>query len=185
MALCTVDEVKAYAGIDTAKTETKELIQALINRMQDAFESYCDRKFDSQEHTEYQDGYGGQMLFTDQYPITSVSGIWESTSRTWSDVDAVDSNDYFISSHRTILRKSGFYLNYPKSIKVIYTAGYSTIPDDLKQACITEVTRHMDIRRSPSISSKVFQEATTSYTMDAFLPTTLMTLDMYRKRDLI
>lgn len=184
MPLCTKDEVKNYIGMSGSDATIDTLISDLCNRVSTTIETYCNRTFDSTTHTEYYDGHGTDTLYTNNYPITSVSGIWEDSGREWEDSSVVDSDEYF-TTDTTIYRKLSTFIDYPVAIKLTYTSGYTTLPADLKQAAITEVARLYEKRKEVSVTDKTYGDATTSYSMDVFLPNSLLVFDMYRRKYVI
>lgn len=184
-ALCNLEEVKDYYGLRGAKPEEDEQYEKLIDHFTTIFETYCDREFKSREHTEYHDGNGTRFLYPDQYPITSVSGIWSSTNWDWDDDTLIDSDTYAIKNTNCIVRKSSVFTKYDnQNIKIIYTAGYSSIPEDLKLACIEEVVRAYKNRKGVDVLAKTAADGSiTRYTKD-LMPSTLRILDTYKRKEL-
>lgn len=184
MALCTREEVKSYMSMTGSNSDIDSTIKDLCNRLSATIESYCGREFSSAEYTEYHNGYGNVILYTNNYPVTSVSGIWEDTSRDWPVNTEVDSDEYFVNEG-AIYRRDAYFLDWPMSIKIIYTAGYATIPYDLKQACIVEVARSYEQRKEQGVDTKAYADANTTYVLDDFLPNSKLVIDLYKHRKII
>jgi len=179
MTLCSRDDVKDYLNLTTA--EDDDTIKSLTEYMSAVIDKYCDRTIESTVTTEYHNGHGVRTLYPNQYPITSVSGIWQDTAYEWGSGTEIDSSKYLVVNSNNILLKSDRFYEYPMCIKIIYTAGYSTIPDDLKFVCITEVVRHLKRRDDPAVISRSSTDSSISYDIGDFLPTSKVVLDRYKK----
>jgi hypothetical protein len=180
-ALATLDEVKNYQGITGTKPEDDNLIEDMINRYTTMFESYCDRKFKLETYSEYYDGTGTQDLFTDAYPITHVTTIYDDVGWEWDSNSLIASAGYRIADDNRITLKSGWFPAYNQSIKITYSAGYEDIPDDLKQVCIVEVARAFKNRKQMDTQMKTLPDGTVQYTSSDLLPQTKRVLDGYRR----
>lgn len=181
-SLITLDNVKLFIGLSNSTSDVDDLIEDLIDRISTSFETYCDRKFLSREYTEYYDGVGEDKLFVDQYPIITISGIWDDRDWGWASDTIVDSDYYRISNNGWfVVFNNTVLLDYQQNVKIAYTAGYSTIPDDLKQACIEEVARTYKNKNQIDISSKTLIDGSVSYVVTDFLPKTLTILNKYKK----
>jgi hypothetical protein len=180
--LCNLDEVKQYYGMTGASSGEDLLLEDLIDQFTEIFEVYCNRKFKSREFTEYHDGNGTRHLTPDQYPIITISGIWSSTNWDWDSDTLIDSDTYTIKNTRSIIMKSIIFPKWDNlNVKIIYTAGYSSIPEDLKLSCIEEVIRAYKNRKGVDVLAKTAPDGSiTRYTKD-LMPTTLRVLNSYKK----
>lgn len=144
-ALTILSTCKTHLGIATDVSTHDSIIEQLINAASDAIESYCNRKFKSQEHTETYDGNGSEYLVLRHYPISAVSAV----SENGSDLSA-DDEDYEILTDEGILYREVGWSEDARNIDVTYTAGYvlpqdadeetpATLPEALSVACIMYV----------------------------------------------
>lgn len=180
MALCTLSDVKLLLGIQSIDTNEDDLISTLIDNVSTMISNYCDRTFESTTYTEYYDGcYYPNKLYTHQYPIISVSGIYDDVS--WVYTTPITSGSYRINNiYVELLPGYTFSYGYG-NIKIIYTAGYTTIPGDLKQSCIEEVVRKYKRRNELHVSSMSYGTESTTAFIDDLLPTTKITLNKYKR----
>jgi hypothetical protein len=179
--LCLVSEVKNYLGITTIDSTEDALIETLIDGVSKLFEMYCGTVFEATEYTEFYDGDGTSCLFPYNYPITSISGIWDDMSWEWGDNTKIEATNYRIKNSNTIILRDIVFYDYEQNIKIIYTAGYITIPADIKQACVEETARKYKGKEHIDMVSLSFgTESTTKYIND-LLPTTKTVLSKYRK----
>lgn len=181
-ALCTVNDVTNFIGTDN--TEDRDLFESLINSVSTTFASYCDRHFESATYTEYYDGKEDQqVLYTKEYPITSVSGLWDDTEWAWADATKYAATDYMVSSDGLSIALYPSYEFYEgrNNIKITYVAGYSTIPADLKQACVNEVVRLFKRRNTIDVSAITMSDGSITVLSDDLMPTTRLTLAKYKR----
>lgn len=139
--LTTRANVKAALKIATAQTSEDDFIDSLITRESKAIQTECNRVFNDQDFTEYRNGDGTAFLLLKNYPINSISAIYDDTSRVYGASTQIDNDVIVIDpefDNRVFLDGSVFQAGI-RNIKAVYNAGYSTIPGDLEQGCILRV----------------------------------------------
>ena len=188
MSLCDAATVTRYLRLTNnddgyiVSNDQDSVIEDLIDMVGSVFDNYCENNIEATENTEYHSGYGDNILIVNKKPITTISGIWEDCTRSWGDSTLIDSDNYFILESNVIMLKISTFLKYDKSIKIIYTAGYTTIPSDIKLAAVNEVCR---IYRNNYMKGHVGVEGLTgegfgiTYSVDDLLPQTKLVLDKY------
>lgn len=179
-SLVTLDNVVKFIGQDSFNSDDSDLIEDLINRVSTLFESYMNRNILSREYTERYDGGGSDKLFPKQPKITTVSGVWDDYDWDFTDDDLVDADDYTVVDSNYIVFKDITLGAYSQNIKIIYTAGYTSTPEDIKQACITEVARMFKNRLEVDITAQTLADGSVSYSAKTFLPLTVTTLNKYK-----
>lgn len=183
MSILSIDDAINYLDINLGNNDQDQL-EMIVAGVQADFETICNRSFDSATYTEYHDGVGNDRLHLEQFPVTSITGVYEDTSREWEASSEVDSDDYFLVDESVIMRKSGLFTVFPQAIKVVYVAGYSsvTMPSDLKMACIDEVVRRYRQQyknMDTGVGSRTEEGITTSYITNHFLDSTERVLELY------
>ncbi len=187
--LISLEDVNdAFQWTATEATTESGLLINLINRTSARMETYCGRKFKARSYIEYQDGDGGPMVFTDQYPITTVSSLWDDIERLFTNSanDEIDSADYLIYSDEGSIRlyndESTFDRGY-QNIRITYSGGYDTIPADLEQACLDWVlTLYRKIKdRTHGYMTKSASGASVLIDLKAIPDSVKMVLDSYKK----
>jgi hypothetical protein len=138
--LITKAEYKTYAGI--ASTNQDAEIDLLIPQVSELVKTYCRRTFvdyvDEAKTEVFAGGYGSIIL--KETPVLQVLSVQKSTDygQNYSDltefVDWVKDADYIVS-----INPQGFepLIN---GYTVSYTAGYETVPQDLRLAVLDLVT---------------------------------------------
>lgn len=146
MAIASAAEVAEILGCGAGETAMLQLRDAA----QAAIETYCDRRFDSAQWTEYHNGRGDSYLFVKNAPITDSAGaitrdssnitVHDDVDREY-DADAlVDADDLVISDPDAgeVYYDGGTFLADIQNIKIVYYGGFTaaTMPEDVKQAYI-------------------------------------------------
>lgn len=185
-ALTSLDDLKEYIGLTTGDHDL--LLENLIDRATDLFETYCDRKFAAAAYTEYHDGRGLDKLFPKQWPVNSVTSIHDDSDWTWGADTLIDAGDYRIAHDGYIQMKTSTFSDDVQNVKIVYNGGYSTIPEDLAQACIEQAA--WMFKQSPEgsallgVSAKSFPDGSVSYTTRDLLSQVTLVLEKYRRRNL-
>jgi len=146
------------------------LIEQIINSSSSWIENFCRRKFATQTHTEYYDGNNYIHLKLDNFPVTAHTSValWDSQEQTVLET-LTDNVDYeFYNEEGTIYKGSG-WAKGTKNWRVIYTAGYSssTMPEDLKQACMQLCNLLYNKRDKAGYNSETIGMYSVSYTSSA------------------
>jgi hypothetical protein len=188
-ALVNLDNARDFLQLKGDQETRENVLIDIINHVSNRIESYCDRHFISRgELTEYYDGNGTNKLFTRYYPITAVSNIYSDTDWAWGSDTEITSDYYRIgqNSRYILLKNDNFEEDY-QNIKVIYTAGYtdrSSLPDDLRHACLLHVYRiyqkywkNADV----AVSDVSDDSGGRSYLSEQFDPEVKGILDTYRR----
>ena len=154
MALSTVADYKAYAGITASTWDTQ--LGVILTAAQKTMERYCNcDSLEAAAYTEYHDGQVSELVVVRNVPINSV------TSVILVSVDGsettVDSDDYTYNSLTGVIsfkRPSRGLVSYDdwgypegygdgvspnfgygfRNVKVTYNGGHSSVPADLKFA---------------------------------------------------
>lgn len=133
--LTTLANLKSVLHQDVSTDDT--LLKAIITRVSASIASTCNRIFYAHDITEYQDGEGDSTLVAEQYPINSITSIHDDVERAYGSDTLIASTDYVYYSEKGLIKLDNYYFAVGlKNIKLVYNAGYSTVPQDLEMACI-------------------------------------------------
>jgi hypothetical protein len=185
-ALISLDDIREALGLESEEVKDDGFIINLINRASTRIESYCGRTFAASYYTEYHDGDGTSEVLLDQYPITHVSGLWDDIDRDFGDDYEIGSDDYLIYANEgrlSLYNDETTFCVGRQNIKVCYSGGYTTIPDDLADACVNWVLH--DYRRtkdkSHSFSSRSYGGASVGLDLSAIPSSIKAILINYKK----
>lgn len=135
--LITKTELKRFIGIEADDTDQDDLLDDLISAVSEQAKLDTGRQLESSVITEYHVGDGTNRLMLNEWPVNSIASIHDDDDRVWDANDAIDTDDIQISNQvpGLIIYDGGYFtIGTTENIKVVYNAGYATIPADLKQA---------------------------------------------------
>jgi hypothetical protein len=139
--LITKAEYKAYAGISSNNHDTE--IDALIPKVSALVKEYCRRKFiDFVDEARTDQFNGGTATFIlPETPVIQIQSVGYSTDYGQTYTDLVEYTDWVLDQGMYIvaINPNGFEPRL-KGYRVTYTAGYETVPADLKLAVMDLVT---------------------------------------------
>lgn len=142
MSLCTSANVKLWLSINDTNHDT--IIAALILSVDSFVNMYCNRTIEAASYTHYFDGNGSKEMFLPEYPINSITSIHDDTERAFGAAALIASTDYvfYKESGRVVLFQGGYFTEGFQNIKVVYNAGYSSVPAAIEQAA-KEIVAYM------------------------------------------
>ena len=147
--LVTIQQYKDFAGLQGVKSDAR--INTIIPQVTQVVKNYCGSSivdYYSSAKTEYFDILDDRTsrIMLDESPVNTVTSVSERESQADSYITLITGNsdnsgkyEYIVdSSTDSIVRTNDSATKYfPKgweAVKVIYTAGYSATPEDLKLA---------------------------------------------------
>lgn len=135
--LVTVAEYKAYAGISSTTQDTA--IGIVIGKVSHLVKNICRRTF-----LDYVDEYktdvfpgGTGRLLLPETPILNVASVEFSDNYGKDYVELIEFEDYVVDQQQDAVEIIAYALREYKRVnafRVTYTAGYESIPEDLKLA---------------------------------------------------
>jgi hypothetical protein len=138
-ALTTIDAALEYLGVKTNDENRIGKIKQCINGASWYCNSYTKRQLLSRAHTDYYNGGGISMIMLNNYPCTTLTSVYDDLDRVYGADTLIAADDLVVMPNDllyTVVYDGGTFMNGVKNVKVTYTAGYSTIPYDLEQACL-------------------------------------------------
>ena len=129
MALCSFSDVEAIVGIDFSSTVQTSITNNFIPYSDKIIKTYIGYEIEQTNHTEILFGNNMRELSLKNLPVNSITSVVEDGNT------LTEGNDEEFVVHpngrleRVLGRWSG---SKPRNITVVYNAGYSTIPDDIR-----------------------------------------------------
>lgn len=160
-SLVTLTECKSALGLDD-RDENFTIFLSIAATY--SAENHCLRRLLRKRQTEYFDSLGGNAFFLKEYPVREIVSIHEDRAHRFPETSRIDPEHYYCTPDPidaedliTTLTLTPPY-GIPrgrKSIRVIYTAGYSVeeVPPDIKQAVIEIVAWNQMRYRSRRIGA--------------------------------
>jgi len=196
--LTTVARAKRHASLSGVNSTLLENLLSAAGRI---IEDYCGREFESGSHTERHTGDGTAQVWLRHFPITAL------TSVTITDGNGTDYSidtgefDYDASTREgdgrlwfypwvegTSRDYNVFPTGQTKNVSIVYTAGFSTMPDDIQEACIKIALAlyGQGATSKPGVTSfkmGEYSETRGTGSTKAEIDTLLITLNNYRVLD--
>lgn len=174
IALISLDDAEDLLKISNSNATETEILEALIDQVSAMINRYCGRQFISRSWTEYYNGRGQAELILRNFPIVSITSLYNSTNlREWTSTYLVDvSANVLVKKDQGIIRlwnNEHSFLSGEENIKIVYTAGYAVadVPQDLKFAARKWVAKlYKDYNAGiHNIQSQTIGENTTTYSV--------------------
>ena len=179
--LTTLADVKAWLQTGQAALPTTDdaLLTRLVSAASQYIQTWLNRQIASADYLEIRDGTGGQRLQFACFPVTAVLSL----TIDGQDVPAAPSFNaagYRFSSTQLSIRGYRFKRG-AQNVVIAYTAGYSTTPPEVAQACIELVSlRYRERTRIGEISRSLGGAETVSYAQKDMSDATKTLLQQYR-----
>jgi len=183
-ALITWDRLKAE--LETSgffDSDDRDRGIRFINAVSRRANSITRRKLKSRTYTDATfDGTGDDHLVLPQYPVTAVSAVSVDITRAFAATAVLDSDDYEYDEDTGILY---IWIGTPKfkrCVRVTYTAGYVTAPDDLQDAIVQAVAYSWkkSVSKSFGVQSITGDGVTTQFEIDLPIPS-MRIIESYKR----
>ena len=175
LALTSLIKVKRHLEIATATTTWDNMLIDFINGVSASIDAYCNRKFvkpASASYTEYFDGEGKSQVAVKNRPITEITSLHDDPDRNYESDTLIDSTLYTYYPNEGIIKlvdeegivnNPGIFCNSQRNVKVVYKAGYTTIPYDIEQAVNKWVAKLYGQRGKDGVASERLGAYAVSY----------------------
>jgi hypothetical protein len=171
MAIATAANVRDYIRALTGTGEDT-LLDSLILRFDRIGSSYCGfptasnlSTFENNTYTHYFDGDGSDRLQLRVVPANTITSVHVDVDRKYDSDSLVAASDYELFTDEGLLllkteSDQGSFSTGYRSVKVVYTAGFTTIPDAIVHACGIQVN-HWYMNRDTIGKSNISQGGST------------------------
>jgi hypothetical protein len=139
--ILTVNQLRTTYGLASINETTAAKFEALIEAATTAVFEFIGRDREVGSFVQYFDG-GVQQFVLNHTPVASVVGVYVDPDRLYA--TALGSAEYRLDTSSGVLT---VYTNVPDAVDVVrvsYTAGWATVPDDILY-CIAMTVQHMAI----------------------------------------
>ncbi len=185
--LCATADLKTMLGITSSAQDT------LLGLVKDSAEQYAKihtgRDLLVTTYTDYYDGNGARSLRLRQRPIVSVTSIYADPARLFESGSLIPASDLIADSRSLELGWIELFqyvfTRGAKSIKVVYVAGYATIPSDLSMAVKLIAAKQFKVidKKMFAETSRTVGDQTITLNPEALPKDALNILDRYRRID--
>ena len=197
--IITLQQYKDFAGLQGVQTDAR--INVIIDSISQLIKNYCGTSFidfystDKTEFFDILDNHTTRIMLGES-PLVSVSQVQEREDQSSSYVtlitensDSSDKYEYMIDTVTDSIVRTNSTTDIPfprgrKAVKVVYRAGYSSTPEDLKLACFDLVKYYLKDERKDRMTiagATVENAVSTSIRNNAGFPDHIKrVLDMYK-----
>ncbi len=190
--LITLQDYKTAEGISAPKDDAR--LNVIIPSVSQLVKTYCGNSivdfFSSNKTETFNINWATYIVQLTESPVNAIVSVKERESYGSSYVTlTTGAQEYFLDSDTdSIFRTTtAGYKNWPKgvgAVEVVYTAGYSAVPADLKLAVLDLVTYYLkdEHKQRQSIAGASIQNASSSSQRDnvAFPDHIKRVLDLYK-----
>lgn len=169
--LVSLDDVKAFLKVTSEDDDA--ILESFVNLGSAWANAYTERLLRSRVLTEYYDGDGDSELLLRQYPVSALSNLYDDVLRAFGAGTAIDiASNVVLDSEKGIIRLWNQAVAFNAGIanvKVVYTAGYTAIPESIKEAVLLYIgnlyrRQYQDQRFG--VASETIGDRTTNYASD-------------------
>jgi len=195
-ALTSLANLKTYLNISGTTNNT--FMETLVDRATALMEEYTRRNLKARDYSydsdseDYDkdnavmDGNDRDVLILPQRPVNSLTTL-RVNEQAIDESTGVYVCGWMIDKARGMVRlRCYLFTKGMDNIELAYNAGYSTVPDDLEQACIEQAA--WMYKQSPvgqgllGVSSRSLQDGSINYTTRDILPQVKLVLQDYKQR---
>ncbi len=180
MALCTPDAVVRYANLTNPDWD---LLDQLCDRAAAVIEAYCRCSFSLEQRDELYDiAPGQQSIVLRGYPVQEISAIYDGLSAT-SQGRQLQPSEFVLDAAAGIVRlRSGSFTPGAAACRVVYTAGYSSVPDSVAQAATMLVADWYRSRPDGRAAQEAVDGYSVRYNPEALPPQVRQLLEPFRRQ---
>lgn len=156
-ALCSLSDVKSFLGISVSTYDS--LLEILIDSVTDWIESECGGRRFKDEGADIEEVYDGDFdstgrrkIFLRRYPVNEIDetqgiefNLGTQGTPSWTKQSR---EDWTLIPDRGEIVFDAPLIQGKQNIRLSYQGGFTTIPNDLRLACIKMVAKEFDKRNS-------------------------------------
>lgn len=186
-AIISLADYKTFMGTPNL-SPNDAVVEMVIESVSELFDNVVECDLTSATYTaETIDGSGRSWLYLPHWPVTTFTTCVEDGTT------LVKDTDFYVDYDRGILDKvtmewpwyseTPIWTNKRHGVVNTYTAGYITLPADIKLAALVETARQFDViqKRMFGESSRSLEGVSVTINTDELLPATLSTLSRYMR----
>lgn len=153
----------------------------MLDSANDFVISYIGREIESASYTEFFDGDGQREILMKNYPVTTLTSFEENTGTLQTPVwTPKDATTYKLSPNIAKLFLTFYKTRGFQNFKVVYTAGYATIPGDIKLATLKLAAGYYNTSKSDGVKREAVAGDSIEYDTSEIPSDVLVILNNYR-----
>jgi uncharacterized phiE125 gp8 family phage protein len=185
----TLARVKRHLNLDADNTDLDDKINDLIPAASLALEHHIGHPLHEATYTEYYDGDRTNEIILDHYPVSAITSINDDLTRVFDAASLLLPANYVydangqrnIGSVRLFQGTATFFQRGIQNVKVVYVAGYATLPEDAEMAAVHLVAWLLSRSGSEGMSAATLGAKSESYEPDSIPPYIKRMVAAYKK----
>lgn len=176
--LTTLANVKQWVNVTNSTDDS--LLTRLITSVSNFMQSWLNRQLTSTAYADAYDGADTDTVMIPNYPVTAVASVVVDNIPIPASTDPTTPGWTF--DQYSVRLIGGYRFSRGRSNVVInYTAGYSTMPVEIEQACIELVSLRYAERLRPGVTSRSIGGENISYSSAGISDSVSELLQQYKK----
>jgi hypothetical protein len=183
-ALITLEDYKLYKKL--TKTDSDEELSAIIASVSNLIKTYCGHSFIDYYTTPKVETFNIKQsqhaILLNEWPVKTVSLIEYREEHT-EPYKTLDPSEYYVDmSIDTLFKHSGYWESGFGSVKVTYTAGYESTPEDIKIAGLDLVHHYFkeEYKERKTLGAATLDNGYSKLGNSKWPPHVIRVLDLYR-----
>lgn len=155
MSLISTADLRTWLGIEEGDKGPNAKLDSISRAIEDFVDSFTNRKLEASRYNTnpdftYLDGTGLPYIYTPQYPISYVYGVYVDSDRVFGSGTEIATADIYWYSSGKVVSEGGYFTRGHRNVKIDYIAGYAPVvggthnsalstypvPEDLKQVML-------------------------------------------------
>lgn len=133
--LASLQDLKDF--LKMSETTDDDKLFELLKAADAEFKRRTRLAFETATYTEYYDGNGQRSLLLKEYPVVSITTVHDDVDRAYGASTLIDASDIVVrEAVGELIYDGGTFGMGIKNVKVVYVAGYTSIPADVRQAVV-------------------------------------------------
>jgi hypothetical protein len=185
--LCTIDDVKGYLGLSSSFTADDALLSRLVSASSQQFIDLTGNEIASGTYTESFSGWdmgrqSGYARFPlGRFPVVSVSGVLVDGQPVLS-ATSPSGSGYLQEYGSVAITPDQAPRLYDWNVSITYTAGYASVPEDVRQAVIELACLKYRDRQHIGHQSDSIGGMSVTYLPSVIPQSVQVVVDAYRRR---
>ena len=177
----TLLDVKRYLSIKDGNTDQDAILGDLIEGASAAVNNYLNRDIMLSDRADSMDGNGKDAMFMRHWPVVSVTSVKVNGQSIPAAPDGYSTTPGFRVEDPMLILQGYRFTRGRRNVEVVYSAGYETIPDELKAIVTETVALRYKERDWTGYSSKSLAGETVAFTLADFSRNAKGVLNSYRR----
>lgn len=132
MSLISTADLRTWLSIEDGDTKPNAKLEDISKAVEDFVDSFTNRKLEAARYNSdpqftYLDGNGETYIYTRQYPISYVYGVYVDADRVFGSGTEIATADIFYYPSGKVVSEGGYFTRGRRNVKIDYIGGYAPV----------------------------------------------------------